>query len=207
MFRQVPDFHYAGKRGREHEEAEEPFGCQHREESCQGGRSESPWCGDCRGRLGALHGSTGSRLRQQQRTPAPAAAEQAPLEGARQGATGVPTYRRWCAGSAIARATTAPPVQRRPRKNSGNGVNFTSRSAPKERKLVNQRWTREVLAEARGTRESLRKTSRQGKCAAISPCRLGTVRQADTRISRQRCVATNHQRLRGCGVARLCPTD
>jgi hypothetical protein len=93
------------------------------------------------------------------------------------------------------------------RGSSARGKGRDGGSTPKERKLVTQRQTREVLAEARGTAESWRKTSRQGKCAAISPCERGTVRQAGERISRQRCVATNHHRLRGCGVTRLCPTD
>jgi hypothetical protein len=68
----------------------------------------------------------------------------------------VPIYRRWCAGSAKALATTAPPAHKRPRKNFSFGTKLTERSATRSMELANQRRTREQ----RGSR---RETSRQGK--------------------------------------------
>ncbi len=112
-------------------------------------------------------------------TLAVAVVDQVPTEGAQQGVTGVTTCRRWCTGSSIARAITAPPAQRRPRRSSRNGANFIGRSVQRKTRLANQRLTRGVLAKARGLWESRWKTSWQGKCAAISPCRLSTVQQAN----------------------------
>ena len=98
---------------------------------------------------------------------------------------GVPIYRRWCAGSVKTLATTAPPAHRRPKRKFNSGTRLSGRSATRNMELVNQRRTRAV----RGSR---RETSRQGKCAAIYPCRLGTVRHVGLRVDKKRCVAPRH---------------
>ncbi len=123
-------------------------------------------------------------------TPTVAEADQAPEDGAQQGATGVPIRRRWCAGSASARATTAPPVQRHPRKNSRSGMSFTRRSSLTRRRLANQRrtrgyWPRPGERGEVGGKLAGRANALQFSPASLIPCSKLTSRSADGDVLQQ----------------------